>query len=155
MKVGDRFEKLTVIAIEGLYAVCECECGNRKRIRRTSLTDKKQPTRSCGCIQKQIARKTGIKTIAENSKKQIERNVLYNTNFQVITSEKIPSNNTSGVKGVSWSKSRQLWETYIQIHGKRINLGRYADFTEAVKVRKEAEEKYFKPLIEEAEKEHF
>ena len=75
----------------------------------------------------------------------------YNTNFQVITSEKLPSNNTSGVKGVSWSKSRQLWETYIQIHGKRINLGRYADFTEAVKVRKEAEEKYFKPLIEDAE----
>lgn len=147
MKGGDKFEKLTVIAIDGLYAVCECECGNRKRIRKSSLTDKKQPTRSCGCIQRQIAQKTGIKTISGNSKKQIERNVLYNTNFQVITSEKIPLNNTSGVKGVSWSKSRQLWEAYIQVHGKRIYLGRYADFTEAVKVRKEAEEKYFKPLI--------
>ena len=73
----------------------------------------------------------------------------YNTNFQVITSEKLPTNNTSGAKGVSWNKSRQLWEAYITIHGKRINLGRYADFTEAVKVRKEAEEKYFKPLIDE------
>lgn len=153
MKIGDRFGKLTVRGFDGLYAVCECECGNRKRIRKTSLTDKKQPTRSCGCIQKQIARKTGIKTIAENSKKQIERNVLYNTNFQVITSEKIPSNNTSGVKGVSWSKSRQLWETYIQIHGKRINLGRYVDFTKAVKVRKQAEERHYKPLIENMEKE--
>ena len=79
--------------------------------------------------------------------------MLYNTNFQVITTENLPKNNTSGAKGVSWSKSRQLWEVGIQIHGKKIHLGRYADFTEAVKVRKEAEEKYFKPLIEEAKRE--
>jgi hypothetical protein len=150
LKIGDRFGKLTVIAIDGLYAVCECECGNRKRIRKTSLTDKKQPTRSCGCIQKQIAKKTGVKTIAENSKRQIERNVLYNTNFQVITTEKPPKNNKSGVKGVSWNKERKKWEAHIQVHGKTIHLGRYADFTEAVKVRKRAEEEYYQPLIEEA-----
>lgn len=155
MKIGDRFGKLTVREFDGKYAVCECECGNIKRIVKTSLTSKNQPTRSCGCIQKQIARKTGIKTIAENSKKQIEKNMLYHTNFQVITTGNPPKNNTSGAKGVSWSKSRQLWEVGIQIHGKKIHLGRYADFTEAVKVRKEAEEKYFKPLIKEAKREDF
>lgn len=152
MKIGDRFGKLTVREFDGKYAVCECECGNIKRIVKTSLTSKNQPTRSCGCIQKQIAQKTGTKTIAENSKKQIEKNMLYHTNFQVITTENPPKNNRSGVKGVSWSSSRQLWEVYIGLHGKTIHLGRYADFTEAVKVRKEAEEKYYKPLIEESKK---
>ena len=154
MKIGDRFGKLTVRELDGKYAYCKCDCGNIKRIVKTSLTNKKNPTRSCGCIQKQIARKTGAKTITENSKKQIERNVLYNTNFQVITTEKPPANNKSGIKGVCWCKERNLWEVYIQIHKQKIHLGRYSDFTEAVKVRKEAEEKYFKPLIEEAAKEN-
>lgn len=148
MEVGSRYGKLTVKGFDGKYAICQCDCGNTKRIRKTSLTKREKPTISCGCIQRQIASKTGINNILENSKKQIEKNLLYNTNFQVITSEKLPTNNTSGVKGVSWSNSRQLWEAYIQLHGKRIHLGRYVDFTEAVKVRKEAEEKYYRPLID-------
>lgn len=153
MEIGDKFGKLTVIGFAGTEAICKCECGNKKRIRKTSLTKRKQPTRSCGCIQKQIARNIGAKTITENTKKQIERNVTYNTNFQVITSEKLPTNNKSGVKGVSWDSTRKMWEVYIGLHGKRIHLGRYVDFTEAVKVRKQAEERYYKPLIENMEKE--
>ena len=149
MKIGDRYGKLTVIGFDGKYAICKCDCGNSKSIRKTSLTLKKHPTRSCGCIQKQIAYNTGIKTIAENSKRQIEKNMTYNTNFQVITQDKPPVNNTSGVKGVSWNKEKEAWDAYINIHGKRIRLGRYARFEDAVKARKQAEEEYFQPLIEE------
>ena len=75
--------------------------------------------------------------------------MTYNTNFQVITQDKPPINNTSGVKGESWIKEKEAWDAYIGIHGKRIRLGRYAKFEDAVKIRKEAEEKYYKPLIEE------
>lgn len=149
MKIGDRFGKLTVINFDGKYAVCKCECGNIKSIRKTSLTSKKCPTKSCGCIQKQVAQNIGNRTIAENGRKQIERNIAYNTNFQVIMQEKPPINNTSGVKGVSWNKSKEAWDAYINIHGKRIRLGRYAKFEDAVKARKRAEEEYFQPLIEE------
>lgn len=149
MKIGDRYEKLTVVDFDGKYAVCRCECGNIKRIRKTSLTAKKCPTRSCGCIQKQVAHNIGNKTIAENGRKQIERNMTYNTNFQVITQDKPPINNTSGVKGVSWNKEKGAWDAYINIHGKRIRLGRYTKFEDAVKARKRAEEEYFQPLIEE------
>ena len=149
MKIGDRFGKLTVIDIDGKYAICKCECGNTKSIRKTSLTLKKCPTRSCGCIQKQVAHNIGNKTIVENGKRQIQRNMAYNTNFQVITQDKPPVNNTSGVKGVSWNKEKEAWDAYINIHGKRIRLGRYAKFEDAVKARKQAEEEYFKPLIEE------
>lgn len=150
MEIGDRFGKLTIINFDGSYAVCKCDCGNTKSIRKTSLTSKKCPTKSCGCIQRQTAHNIGNKTIAENSRKQIERNLAYNTNFQVITQDKPPKNNTSGVKGVSWNKAKEAWDAYINIHGKRIRLGRYAKFDDAVKARKRAEAEYFRPLIEEA-----
>jgi hypothetical protein len=149
MEIGDKFGKLTVIGFDGKYAICKCECGNTKSIRKTSLTAKKHPTKSCGCIQKQVAYNIGNKTITDNSKKQIERNMAYNTNFQVITQNKPPVNNTSGVKGVSWNKEKNAWDAYINIHGRRIRLGRYANFEDAVKARKRAEEEYFKPLIDE------
>jgi len=44
--------------------LCECSCDNktRKIIVGTSLTSKKSPTRSCGCIQKEKAAKAQIKS---------------------------------------------------------------------------------------------
>lgn len=55
-----------------------------------------------------------------------------------------PSNNTSGVKGISWSERDSLWHVYIGTNDKRINLGWFQNFEDAVKCRLEAEEKYFK-----------
>ncbi len=37
----------------------------------------------------------------------------------------LDSNNTSGVKGVSWSKSGGRWEAYIKIDGRKKHLGRF------------------------------
>ena len=51
--------------------------------------------------------------------------------------------NTSGYKGVSWNKKSKAWEVSITQNGKRHYLGMYKDKEEAIKVRKEAEEKYF------------
>lgn len=48
-------------------------------------------------------------------------------------------NNTSGVSGVSWSKSRGKWEAYIWDKCKKINLGRYEHLEEAVAARTLAE----------------
>jgi hypothetical protein len=52
------------------------------------------------------------------------------------------SNNTSGVVGVSWCKTKEKWAAYINYNKKRYSLGRYTNFEDAVKARKEAEEKY-------------
>ena len=49
------------------------------------------------------------------------------------------SDNTSGLKGVSWSKEKRAWHSYINLHGKRVNLGRYKDWFDAVCARKSAE----------------
>ena len=54
-----------------------------------------------------------------------------------------PKNNTSGVTGVSWDNRYSVWKAYITYRNKRINLGTYNDFKDAVKARLLAEKKYF------------
>jgi len=58
--------------------------------------------------------------------------------------QSIYRNNTSGIVGVCWRKGRAsgAWRAYIQGDGRRINLGHFADFDEAVAARKAAEAKY-------------
>lgn len=56
---------------------------------------------------------------------------------------KLSSDNTSGVTGVHWDKARNSWTVQIQVNNKLLNLGRFINFEDAVKTRKEAEEKYF------------
>lgn len=56
----------------------------------------------------------------------------------------IPKNNTSGVVGVRCHSRDNIWEAYIYINKKCTYLGRFNNFNDAVKARKEAEEKYYK-----------
>lgn len=53
-------------------------------------------------------------------------------------------NNKSGITGVYWDKSRSRWESYIEVDSKKKNLGYFTEKEDAVKVRLEAEAKYFK-----------
>lgn len=147
--IGRKFGKLTVVeqAERKGYVLCKCDCGNTKEIRAVSLTKKKQPTGSCGCIQRARASENGSKNIADNSKAKNETNMAFNTNFQVIENSKLPRNNRSGHKGVWFEPKRQQYQAFIQVHGTRIHLGRFAKYEDAVKARIEAEEKYFAPLI--------
>lgn len=97
------------------YVICLCDCGKRKEIRATSLTKAFQPTRSCGCIHRERVRTIGSKTIPQNMAKQVEINMQYHTNFQVIGTQTPPKNNTSGHKGISWDADRKMWIAYINV----------------------------------------
>lgn len=55
----------------------------------------------------------------------------------------IQYNNTSGYPGVTWHKKSCSWIARINKNKKRISLGSFDTFEEAVKVRKEAEIKYY------------
>jgi len=55
----------------------------------------------------------------------------------------VAKNNTSTVKGVHFDKLINMWIARITINGNRIRLGKFNSFNDAVKARKEAEEKYF------------
>ena len=47
----------------------------------------------------------------------------------------IPSNNTSGVKGVRWDKSSQKWRAQINLDGNNIHLGLFDSKEEAREAR--------------------
>lgn len=49
-----------------------------------------------------------------------------------------PVTNTSGFKGVSWSKNAKKWEVYITAHGERTYLGLFDKIEEAVLARTRA-----------------
>lgn len=57
---------------------------------------------------------------------------------------KLPSNNTSGVIGVRFRKDRNKWYSEIKVNEETIRLGSYVNKEDAIKARKDAEEKYFK-----------
>lgn len=139
-KVG----KLTVLKIvgksknNGYIWRCECECGNIKDIVSTSLISGN--TLSCGCYQKEEAKK-GL--IEKRKKNQVD-----STNLGLIASDKVRKNNTSGVPGVYFDKQKKRWRSYIRCQGKNYSLGLYDKFEDAVKARKEGEEKFFKPILE-------
>jgi len=52
------------------------------------------------------------------------------------------STNTSGVTGVSWSKSKNKWRAYVMSEYKLISLGYHADWFDAVCARKSADNRY-------------
>lgn len=55
-------------------------------------------------------------------------------------------NNTSGYKGVQWYKARSKWTAEIMVRRKKIFLGYHKNLEDAVKARKQAEQKYFTPV---------
>jgi len=71
------------------------------------------------------------------------------TNLRIVTQAKNcinkskQLNNTSGFVGVSWNKHRRKWEANIGVNNQKMSLGFYNTKGEAIKVRREAEEKYF------------
>lgn len=71
------------------------------------------------------------------------------SNLRIVTqsenmmNQKLRNDNTSGITGVTWDKRKNQWVARIAINYKRIHLGYFDTFEKAVKVRKEAEEKYF------------
>lgn len=65
------------------------------------------------------------------------------TNQNNCMNQGLSKNNTSGVTGVSFHKKTKKWQAYIKVNFRYIYLGLFADFDNAVKARKDAEEKYF------------
>lgn len=56
----------------------------------------------------------------------------------------ISKNNKTGKTGVSYIKEYDSWQVVIYVDGKNKYIGRYKSKEEAIKVREEVEEKYFK-----------
>jgi hypothetical protein len=49
---------------------------------------------------------------------------------------------------VCWHKGREKWRASIGFKGKSYELGLFDDIHDAVKARKEAEERFYRPVID-------
>jgi hypothetical protein len=70
------------------------------------------------------------------------------TNLREVTlaenlkNQSIYSNNTSGMQGVTFKKKLNKWAVRANNNGKRLHLGYYENFDDAIRVRKQAEIDY-------------
>ena len=140
---GRRFGRLVVIKDSGERAnrrvkwLCRCDCGNEIKVRGSSLIEGN--TKSCGCL--------SLEASEDNMKKIHEESDVEGTSVNRING-KAPVTNTSGEKGVHFVKKSSKWIARIGFKGERIYLGYFSSKQDAINARKEAEEKYFKPILE-------
>ncbi len=144
---GKKFGMLTAIKIVGTTKdngnlwQCKCDCGNYKNVPLSALTS--GVTVSCGCYKKSKAKKN----IKEANKKFKEKNLIEDTNISYLNRDKPIKSNKSGTTGVCFNKRKGLWLAYITLKKERCYLGYFAKIEDAIKVRKEAEEKLHKEFL--------
>ena len=126
--INHKFNKLTLIKNlnkidknNSKLASFKCECGNVKELVFTQVLHGE--IKSCGCEQGNL------------SKEQLKS--------QCISSLKFVTSNLHGI-----TKVKDKYRARIQVHGKSIHLGYFNKLEDAIKARKDAEEKYFKPILD-------
>lgn len=151
---GQKFNRLRVLGLGErnsagqLQWKCKCDCGNIVLVTTTYL--KTGHTKSCGCLSREMAssRLQSEKFIKSRENYRKNNFLKENTSLALIGSKKVRKNNTSGITGVNYIKNIKKWNASIFFKGKKINLGYFENIDNAIKARKEAEEKYFKPILE-------
>lgn len=111
--------------------ICRCNiCGTLTEVRSNNL--KSGNTSSCG--------KCG-------HIEALQRDLVNGTKLTLLN-QKLSSNNTSGCTGVGFNKRKNKWYASIMFQGKTYWLGYYENKDDAIRIRKEAEEKLHGDFIE-------
>lgn len=144
---GKQFGKLTVIEKSNkkgksrkIIWRCICDCGNEDvYVQSDKLLSGE--SKSCGCLRKEAG-----KFVQEYNNKYLKKDDI----FVPLLNSKLRVDNTSGIKGVSVVKRKNAikYQARIGLKNKSIHLGTFDTLEEAIKARKDAEEKYFKPYLE-------
>lgn len=74
-------------------------------------------------------------------------NLRHATQSQNLANTRLRSDSTTGVKGVHFDKSRQLYMAHINVDGRFRNLGRFATIQEAITVRQAAAHLYYGEFV--------
>ena len=132
---GQRYGRLTVLEaaenVDGRTAwLCRCDCGRETVVKTCHL--RSGHVTSCGCVRAGGLRLTYVD----------------GTCVEMLRSKTVRRNNTSGVPGVDWRPSKQMWRAAICFKGKRYYLGSYRRFEDAVEVRREAEKQLHERFLE-------
>ncbi len=129
---GWRFGRLTALQAtdrrDGKGSVvwrCRCDCGNETDVSYNNLVYANQ--QSCGCKKREHDNAVRMHLIH-----------IDGTSIDALRSSKVPSNNTTGVKGVYFVRGRYMAKIVFQ--KKQFSLGMYDTLAEAAAARKTAEE---------------
>lgn len=116
-----------------------------KANRKVVYVEKRINDRIVGLHRFLLNAKTGdyVDHINHNTLDNRRHNLRICKNSTNLRNGRIRVNNTSGISGVCWDKSRSKWSAIIKVNYKSIHLGRYDSFENAVQARKLAEVKYF------------
>jgi hypothetical protein len=87
--------------------------------------------------------KIWIDHINHDVKDNRKSNLRIVNNMQNQMNAKLRSNNVSKCTGVHYHKDDNKWIATIQIDKKKVHLGAYEDYEDAVNARKQAENRYF------------
>ena len=107
---------------------CRCDCGNEVDVSYNSMMYANQV--SCGCKQKEHMASLGNYLTHVNG-----------TSIDAIKSKKVPTDNTTGYKGVYFVRGKYVAKIVFQ--KKQYFLGTYDDIEDAAQARREAEEVLF------------
>lgn len=121
---------------------CRCSCGKLVYLHGYSLLH--DHYKSCGC-KRDDKRDKGVARHIQHDRVDGTRKTALKAKLHV--------GNKSGVKGVRWNEQRQKWTAHIGFQGKQINLGYFLSKDDAIAARKAAEDKYHKPILEDADNE--
>lgn len=110
--------------------ICECKCGRKIEVQSNNL--KHDNTQSCGkCKYVDAA----------------QRDIVGGTRVSQLT-RTVNKNNTSGVTGVGYNKRKGKWYASIRFCGKNHWLGYHDNMEDAVKARRDAEDKLHGDFLE-------
>lgn len=137
---GQRFRVLTALystderdAKGSVIWHCRCDCGNEVDVSYNTLMYSN--IQSCGCKKKEHDNK--LKGFLIH---------IDGTSLDMINSSKIPSDNTTGYRGVYFIRGKYVAKIVFQ--KKAYYLGTYKTADEAAHVRKEAEDVLFKQTVQ-------
>lgn len=116
---------------------CKCDCGNEVEVSYNKILYTK--TISCGCQKKKQEQR--LNTFLQH---------VDGTSVDMLKSKKIPTNNTTGVKGVYYIRGKYMAKIVFQ--KKQYVLGNYDTLEEAADARHQAEEELNNVVLEHYEK---
>lgn len=135
--INKKFNKLTLIKnlnkIDHNYsklALFRCDCGNEKELIFTQVLHGE--VQSCGC---------NVRTFSNLKESETRKGKLI-----AILNNKKKRNTSTGYYGISLVNNK--YRVRITINKKNIHIGYFTKLEDAIKARKQAEDKYFKPIID-------
>lgn len=117
---------------------CKCDCGNVIETSSKRLTTKM--ITSCGCYQKERQQ--------YSNRKLLHHQLIDGTNINIISKQTANSSNKTGTRGVHYSKIKKKWIATLTFKKKLVLNKSFDTKVEAIQARKEAENKYFKPILD-------